>query len=124
MDGERLRLTLVLDSDNGRVSPLRNDCDTLALLVLFGQVCEVLGNRWNVVGLKIVRVSIGLRLCLVADNVIPVRSGLVERVLEELWDERRRQRKDEWLGRSSACQHPGVTHTTTTDLVRLRGFFG
>lgn len=123
VDGERLWLTLVLHSNDGGVSALRNDCDTLALLVLFGQVCEVLGNRRNVVGLKIVRVSVGLRLRLVADNVIPVRSGLVERFLEELWDERRGQRKDERLGPSSACQNPGINQTTT-DLVRLRGFLG
>ena len=44
VDGESLDVVLALDGDDGRLSALSDDGNTLALLVLLGKVGEVLGD--------------------------------------------------------------------------------
>lgn len=87
-----LGITLVLHGDNSRISSLCDDGHSLSLSVLLWQVGECLGNGWNVVSVQVVRVSICDRFGLISNNVIPVWSSLIERFLEELADERRRER--------------------------------
>jgi hypothetical protein len=88
VDGERLDLILALDGNNGGLGTLGDDGNTLALLVLLGKVGEVLGDGGNVGGLEVVRLGVGGGLGLVTDDVVPVGSGLVELLLEELGNER------------------------------------
>lgn len=97
VDGESLDLILALDSDNGGLGTLGDDGDTLALLVLLGKVGEVLGDGGNVGGLQVVGLGVGSGLGLVTDNVVPVGSGLVELLLEELRNERCVQGESEGL---------------------------
>lgn len=97
VDGERLDLILTLDGNNGGLGTLGDDGNTLALLVLLGKVGEVLGDGGNVGGLQVVRLGVGSSLSLVADNVVPVGSGLVELLLEELGNERCVQGESEGL---------------------------
>jgi hypothetical protein len=88
VDGERLDLILALDGNNGGLGTLGDDGNTLALLVLLGKVGEVLSNGGDVGGLEVVRLGVGGGLGLVTDDVVPVGSGLVELLLEELGNER------------------------------------
>lgn len=87
VNGEGLDVVLALDGDDGRLGALGDDGDALALIVLLRQVGQVLGDGRDVGGLEVVRLGVGGGLGLVADDVVPVRGGLVERVLEELGDE-------------------------------------
>lgn len=105
MHREGLDVVLTLHSDDGRVSTLGDDRNTLALLVLLWQVGEMLDDGWNIVSLEVVRVGVRHGLSLVSNDVVPVGCGLVDLVLEELRDERRRQREDERL-------HKDVNKTT------------
>ena len=88
VDGESLDVVLALDGDDGRLGALSDDGNTLALLVLLGKVGEVLSDGGDVGGLEVVRLGVGGSLGLVADDVVPVGSGLVELLLEELGNER------------------------------------
>lgn len=97
VDGESLDVVLALDGDDGRLSALSDDGNTLALLVLLGKVGEVLGDGRDVGGLEVVGLGVGGGLGLVADNVVPVGRGLVELVLEELANERSVQGESEGL---------------------------
>ena len=97
MDGESLDVVLALDGDDGRLGALSDDGNTLALLVLLGKVGEVLSDGGDVGGLEVVGLGVGGGLGLVADNVVPVRGGLVELVLEELANERSVQGETEGL---------------------------
>ena len=97
VDGEGLDLILALDGNNGGLSALGDDGNTLALLVLLGKVGQVLGDGGNVGGLEIVRLGVGGSLGLVTDDVVPVGSGLVELLLEELRNERCVQGESERL---------------------------
>jgi hypothetical protein len=74
------------------------------LLVLLWQVGKVLGDSGNVVAVEVVRIGVGDGLRLVSNNVVPVWCGLVELLLEELWDERRRERENEGLRRAISTQ--------------------
>lgn len=87
VDGEGLDVVLTLDGDDGGLGALGDDGDTLALGVLLGKVGQVLGDGGDVGGLEVVRLGVGSGLGLVADNVVPVRGGLVELLLEELGNE-------------------------------------
>ena len=87
VDGESLDLILALDGNNGGLSALGDDSNTLALLVLLGKVGEVLGDGGDVGGLEVVGLGVGGSLGLVADDVVPVGSGLIELLLEELGNE-------------------------------------
>jgi hypothetical protein len=87
VDGESLDLILTLNGNNGGLGTLGDDGNTLALLVLLGEVGEVLGDGGNVGGLQVVGLGVRGGLGLVADDVIPVGSGLVELLLEELRNE-------------------------------------
>ena len=87
VDGESLDLILALDGNNGGLSALGDDSNTLALLVLLGKVGEVLGDGGNVGGLEVVRLGVRGSLGLVADDVVPVGRAGVDDVLEELGDE-------------------------------------
>ena len=97
VDGESLDFILALDGNNGGLSTLGDDGNTLALLVLLGKVGEVLSDGGDVGGLEVVGLGVGGGLGLVADNVVPVRGGLVELVLEELANERSVQGETEGL---------------------------
>jgi len=97
VNGERLDVVLALNGNNGGLGALGDDGNTLALLVLLGKVGEVLGDGGNVGGLQVVRLGVGGGLGLVADNVVPVGSGLVELLLEELRNERCVQGESEGL---------------------------
>jgi hypothetical protein len=88
---------LALDGNNGGLGALGDDGDTLALLVLLWKVGEVLGDSGDVGSLQVVRLGVGGGLGLVADNVVPVGSGLVELLLEELRNERCVQGESEGL---------------------------
>ena len=92
-----LDLVLALDGDDGGLGALRDDGHTLALRVLLGKVRQRLGNLLDVLGAQLVGVGVGLRLGLVADHVVPVGGGLVERGLEELADEGGGEGQDERL---------------------------
>ena len=97
VDGESLDLILALDGNNGGLSALGDDSNTLALLVLLGKVGEVLGDGGNVGGLEVVRLGVRGSLGLVTDDVVPVGSSLVELLLEELRNERCVQREGKRL---------------------------
>lgn len=97
VDGESLDLILALDGNNGGLSALGDDSNTLALLVLLGKVGEVLGDGGNVGGLEVVRLGVRGSLGLVTDDVVPVGSGLIELLLEELRNERCVQREGKRL---------------------------
>lgn len=99
VDGEGLDVVLALDGDNGRLGALSDDGDTLALLVLLGEVGKVLSDGGDVSGLEVVRLGVGGGLGLVADDVVPVGSGLVELVLEELGNEGCVEGESEGLGK-------------------------
>lgn len=99
VDREALDVVLALDGNNSRFGALGDDGDTLALLVLLGEVGEVLSDGGDVGGLEVVRLGVGGGLGLVADDVVPVGSGLVELVLEELGDEGCVQGESERLGK-------------------------
>ena len=94
-----LDLVLALDGDDGGLGALRDDGHALALRVLLGQVRQCLGNLLDVLGAQLVGVGVGLGLGLVADHVVPVGGGLVERGLEELADEGSGEGQDEGLVR-------------------------
>ena len=97
VDGESLDVVVALNSDNGGLGALGDNNSTLALGVLLGQVGHVLGDGRNVLGVEVVGGSEGASLGLVANDVVPVRGGLVELVLEELADERSGEREHEGL---------------------------
>lgn len=123
VNGEALDVVLALDGNDGRLGALGDDDGTLALGVLLGQVGHVLGDGRDVFGVEVVRGSEGASLGLVANNVVPVRGGLVELVLEELGNERCGQRKHEnlVLGSGLLCEgHDGGDRdgqVVTTDVV-------
>jgi hypothetical protein len=106
MDRVLLDAGLALDSHNGRIRALRNDCNALALLVFLRQVCQCPGNLLYIRRLQIM--AFGVRRCfgLVADDVVPIRCACIKRLLEELRDEWCGQREDQWLvpGRSLLAQ--------------------
>ena len=97
VDGEGLDVVVALDGNDGGLGALGDNDSALALGVLLGQVGHVLGDGRDVLGGEVVGGSEGASLGLVADNVVPVRGGLVELVLEELADERSREREHEGL---------------------------
>lgn len=87
MHGKFSQAILALDRHNGRIRALRNHHGPLPLVILLGQIGNVSGNLADV--LRAQRMGVGVRsgLGFVADQVVPVRGRLVERVLEELRDE-------------------------------------
>lgn len=99
MDGVLLNLVLALHGDDGGVRALGDDGDAGALGVLLGQVGEGLGDGGDVLrnAGEVVGLGVGGGLGLVADYVVPVGRRGVQRVLEELSDERRRQVHHEHL---------------------------
>lgn len=92
MHGVLLHIIGALDGDDRRESALRDDGHARLLGVGLGQVGQGLGDGGDV-GLgdrQGVRLRVRRGLALVADHVVPVRRAGVERVLEELGDEGRR----------------------------------
>jgi hypothetical protein len=88
VDGVLLDLVAALLGHNGRLGALGDDSDTRALAVGLGEVGQVLGNGRDVsLGGKTVGTGVCGGLSLVADDVVPVLGGLVQRVLEELGNE-------------------------------------
>lgn len=122
--GERLHLVLTLDSDHSWLRALGNDSNSLSLRVLLWQVGQSLGNGRDVVCVKIVRVSVRDSLSLIANHIVPVLCGLIKRVLEELRDERCRERQDERLEVGVSMSTSQSRSTTPAYLVVFRSFFG
>lgn len=89
MHGELPHVMLALDRHNSRVGALGDDHGPLSLLVLLGQVGNMAGDLGHVLGAERMRVGVRSGLGLVADEVVPVGGGLIERVLEELRNEGR-----------------------------------
>lgn len=96
VDREFLNGVLALDGNEGRLGALCDNGNSLSLAVLLGQVGEVLANVLGLLGRQVVRFGVGSGLGLIANDVVPVRGGGVDGVLEELGDEgsRERQNKD------------------------------
>lgn len=87
MHGKFSHAILALDRHEGRIRSLRNHHGPLPLLIFLGQIGNMPCNLADV--LRAQRMGVGVRsgLGLVADQVVPVRGRLIERVLEELRDE-------------------------------------
>ena len=85
------------DGNNGRIGTLRDDNDARPLRILLRQAGKVGGDGGDVVGAEVVGGGVGARLRLVADQVVPVGRGGVERGGEELRDEGGREGEDEDL---------------------------
>lgn len=98
---EGLDVVFTLDGNDSGLSALGDDGDTLALLVLLGKVGEVLSDGRDVSSLEVMGLGVGGSLGLVANDVVPVRSSLVELVLEELGNERCVQGESEGLQKVS-----------------------
>lgn len=100
MDGDLLNVDLATllcsDSDRG-VGALCEYNGPRPLRVLLGAVGNSLGDRLDVLGVNVVRLSKGSGLGLVTNEDVNVGKDLVKRVLEELRDERSRQVEDEGL---------------------------
>lgn len=96
MDWEFLDLILTLDSNEGRLGALSDNSNSLSLPVLLGQVGQVLDNILGLLGGQVVRLGISSGLGLITDDIVPVRGGGIDGILEELGDEggRERQNKD------------------------------
>lgn len=97
VDGVLLDLILTLDGNDGRLSALGDDGNALALGVLLGKVGKSLCDLLNIGGVEAVRLGVGGGLALVADHVVPVGSGSIKGLLEELADEGGGEREDEGL---------------------------
>ncbi len=85
------------DSNDGRIGTLRDDDGARPLGVLLRQAGEVGGDGGDVVGAEVVGGGVGARFRLVADQVVPVGRGGVERGGEELRDEGGGEGEDEDL---------------------------
>ena len=92
---DALDTVFALNGNHGGLGALRDNGDPLSLRVLLRQIGEVLCNGWDIVGVQIVRVSIRHGFGFVANDVVPIRRRLVEWILEELRNERRRERQGE-----------------------------
>ena len=107
MDGDLLDIDLAAllcgDSDCG-VGTLCEDDGPGPLCVLLRAVGNSLGNLLDVLGVDVVRLSEGSGLGLVANEDVDVGEDFVERVLEELSDERSGQVEDERLRCISSLQ--------------------
>lgn len=97
VDRELLDLILALNGDQGGVSALSDNSDTLSLAVLLGKVGEVLGDILGLLGRQVVGLSVSSSLGLVANDVVPVRSASINDVLEELGNERSGERQNKRL---------------------------
>lgn len=97
VDGELLDVVLTLDSNQCRVGALGDDGDSLSLLVLLREVGKMLGNILGLLAGKIVGLSVSGGLGLVANDVVPIRGASIDRILEELGDERSRERENKRL---------------------------
>jgi hypothetical protein len=100
VDGNLLHVDLaaVLCGDgDGGLGALCEDDGPGPLCVLLGAVGDNLGDLLDVLGVDVVRLGEGSGLSLVTDEDVDVGEDLVERVLEELCDERSGQVKDEGL---------------------------
>ena len=124
VDREGLDLVLALDRNNGGLGTLGDDGNTLALLVLLGKVGEVLSDGGDVGGLEVVGLGVGGSLGLVADDVVPVGSGLVELLLEELGNERCVQGESERLFMVSIASACGLLTFSRSYLVLLGSLLG
>ena len=83
--------------NNRRISALRNDSNSLPLRVRLWQRSQMLSNLLDILGLQSVALGISQRLRFITNNIVPVRGARIQRLLEELRNERSRQREDEDL---------------------------
>ena len=90
-------LDLVSNNSDSGVGALGEHNSTNPLRVLLGKRNDGLGNLLHILGGKVVRLSVGGGLGLVANEDFDVGEDLVELVLEELGDERSRQVENERL---------------------------
>ncbi len=97
MHGVLLDRGLALDSNDGGLGALGHDGNALSLGVLLGEVRERNGDFLDVCGAETVRLGVGGSLGFVANNVVPVGRAGIQGLLEELRDERSRERQDEGL---------------------------
>lgn len=100
MDGNLLHIdlaTLLCGNGDSGVGALCEDDSPGPLSVLLGAIGNSLGNLLDILGVKVVRLSKGSSLSLVTNEDIDVGEDLVERVLEELCDERSGQVENERL---------------------------
>lgn len=92
-----LDLILTLNGNNGRLGTLSDDSHTLPLGVDLGQVGERLGDLLDIRQTKPMALRVRSRLALITNDIIPIRRRGIERLLEELADERGGQAQDERL---------------------------
>lgn len=87
MNWELLWSLLSLGSDDSWEGALRDNGNAFALVVGLWQIGKVLSDLGNIGGLQAVGLSVSKSLTLVTDDNIPVWSGLIKWILEELADE-------------------------------------
>ncbi len=117
--------TIALSRNNSWEGSLSDNSNTPALVVLFWQISKVLRNLGSILSLQTMGLSVSKSLALVTDNDIPVWSGGIKRILEELADEWRGERDNE--GFVVLCRLLGNSHdrlradgeVVTTDIDEL-----
>lgn len=92
-----MALARVRNRHDRGIGALRDDDGPSALGFLLRQAGEVFGDGGDVVGVEVVGGGVGAGLGLVADQVVPVGRGAVERGGEELRDEGGGEGEDEDL---------------------------
>lgn len=100
MDLELLHLDVTgsgADGDNGGESALGDNGNTGTLGVLLGELSELLGDLGDILGAPLVALGVGNSLSLVTEGVVGVGQDAIQLVLEELGNERSRDREHEGL---------------------------
>lgn len=85
------------DGDNGGESALGDNGNTGTLGVLLGELSELLGDLGDILGAPLVALGVGNSLSLVTEGVVGVGQDAIQLVLEELGNERSRDREHEGL---------------------------
>lgn len=85
------------DGDNGGESALGDNGNTGTLGVLLGELSELLGDLGDILGAPLVALGVGNSLSLVTEGVVGVGQDAIQLVLEELSNERSRDREHEGL---------------------------
>src|SRR6478752_557196 len=72
VNGELLNIVLTLDSNQSRVGTLSDNGNSLSLVVLLGEVGEVLDDILGLLAGKVMGLGVGGSLGLVTNDVVPV----------------------------------------------------